>query len=384
LLESAKGCGIASPCDLRDRLHPSSFASRLGGGDGRFGSSRLFSGGADKRDDNNVSLGTFDNQQMALGFSYGTGIYKDKLFWGATGKYINMTLDTFSQTGFTVDTGLFYKPMKNLTLGANLQTDVNNCGGCGNVCAAGQICAQAACIDNCGPVSPCGEGCADLRNDFWNCGVCGTACTLGQACVDATCVDIATFISTMDGAFANCGTSYADINSDRTYCGQCGNECTPAQVCANGVCSTACEGTLTACPPVGCVDTQTSETNCGSCGSVCQPGDVCLTGVCTPSCGSLANVQLCGSLCANVLGADERFNQRLPLRVLLVERVHGRAADDERRARFVDQDGVDLVDDGKMRRALDVTRAEKEFGFRAETDLESGLRKTIEWYNSQI
>jgi GDP-L-fucose synthase len=40
--------------------------------------------------------------------------------------------------------------------------------------------------------------------------------------------------------------------------------------------------------------------------------------------------------------------------------------------------------DGKMRRALDVTRAEKEFGFRAETDLESGLRKTIEWYNSQI
>ncbi len=37
--------------------------------------------------------------------------------------------------------------------------------------------------------------------------------------------------------------------------------------------------------------------------------------------------------------------------------------------------------DGKMRRALDVAKAEKEFGFRAQTSLEEGLRKTIEWYN---
>lgn len=37
--------------------------------------------------------------------------------------------------------------------------------------------------------------------------------------------------------------------------------------------------------------------------------------------------------------------------------------------------------DGKMRRVLDTTKAEHLFGFRAQTDLEEGLRRTIKWYN---
>ena len=36
--------------------------------------------------------------------------------------------------------------------------------------------------------------------------------------------------------------------------------------------------------------------------------------------------------------------------------------------------------DGQPRRCLDTTRAEREFGFRAGTPLEEGLRKTIGWY----
>ena len=36
--------------------------------------------------------------------------------------------------------------------------------------------------------------------------------------------------------------------------------------------------------------------------------------------------------------------------------------------------------DGQPRRCLDVSRAEKEIGFRAKTDFREGLRKTIEWY----
>ena len=38
--------------------------------------------------------------------------------------------------------------------------------------------------------------------------------------------------------------------------------------------------------------------------------------------------------------------------------------------------------DGQPRRMLDVTRAEKEFGFRAKTYFEEGLKKTIDWYIS--
>src|SRR5215218_6123353 len=35
---------------------------------------------------------------------------------------------------------------------------------------------------------------------------------------------------------------------------------------------------------------------------------------------------------------------------------------------------------GQPRRCLDVTRAEREFGFRAKTDFRTGLRETIAWY----
>jgi len=38
--------------------------------------------------------------------------------------------------------------------------------------------------------------------------------------------------------------------------------------------------------------------------------------------------------------------------------------------------------DGQPRRMLDVSKAEKEFGFKAKTSFEEGLRKTIDWYLS--
>jgi len=36
--------------------------------------------------------------------------------------------------------------------------------------------------------------------------------------------------------------------------------------------------------------------------------------------------------------------------------------------------------DGQPRRKLDVSLAEQEFGFRAHTSFEEGLRKTIDWF----
>ena len=36
--------------------------------------------------------------------------------------------------------------------------------------------------------------------------------------------------------------------------------------------------------------------------------------------------------------------------------------------------------EGQPRRLLDVSRAEKEFGFRAKMDMREGLERTIKWY----
>ncbi|MBA7700026.1 GDP-L-fucose synthase [subsurface metagenome] len=40
--------------------------------------------------------------------------------------------------------------------------------------------------------------------------------------------------------------------------------------------------------------------------------------------------------------------------------------------------------DGQPRRCLDTSKAEKEFGFKAKTSFDEGLRKTIDWYVKKI
>ena len=39
--------------------------------------------------------------------------------------------------------------------------------------------------------------------------------------------------------------------------------------------------------------------------------------------------------------------------------------------------------DGQPRRCLDVSKAEKEIGFKASTSLETGLEQTVKWYITQ-
>ncbi|MEZ4391674.1 MAG: hypothetical protein R3A48_11305 [Polyangiales bacterium] len=82
---------------------------------------------------------------------------------------------------------------------SNTMTDNNNCGGCGRVCCAGNVCAVGMCVNacpagqtSCPPATPpvgCFGGgvCRDLRSDAAHCGACGSACPTGQTCVDGAC-----------------------------------------------------------------------------------------------------------------------------------------------------------------------------------------------------
>jgi len=56
-------------------------------------------------------------------------------------------------------------------------------------------------------------------------------------------------------------------------------------------------------------------------------------------------------------------------------------------ARLVGFDGQTVWDitrpNGQPRRALDTTRAQREFGFTARTTLDQGLERTVDWYRRE-
>lgn len=193
---------------------------------------------------------------------------------------------------------------------AGFDADVNNCGGCGIVCAypnAGALCVTGQCVRGaCDPAfADCdgvaADGCeypaGNFASDPSNCGSCGHACGAGLSCVGGGCV-----ISNCPAGFSDCngvtadGCEYADTGfaTDVNNCGGCNLHCAPAHgtgACAGGTCHiVACAAGYSDCnglPGDGCevadASFATDPQNCGACGVVCAPANgsgACVMGVC--------------------------------------------------------------------------------------------------------
>jgi stigma-specific protein Stig1 len=70
---------------------------------------------------------------------------------------------------------------------ADIQNDRSNCGGCGQVCAGGEICSAGACACP-ATLTSCGGSCVSMSLDNQNCGACGHACVGGESCLSGACV----------------------------------------------------------------------------------------------------------------------------------------------------------------------------------------------------
>src|SRR5579883_1162373 len=203
------------------------------------------------------------------------------------------------------------------TMCSNTQTDPMNCGKCGNVCSAGQVCSAGACASMCGSGSTqCGQSCVNTMNDNANCGGCGKACSMGQVCSGGKCG------ATCGGNTMLCGSMCVDTKNDPNNCGGCGTVCSAGKSCVAGSCANVC-GNETYCGGDGgsgyCANTQTDNDNCGMCGNKCPQGEVCGAGKCSNACGGgetlcqpdggapycantgsdNQNCGMCGNMCGN-------------------------------------------------------------------------------------
>ena len=201
-----------------------------------------------------------------------------------------------------------------------LDSDLKNCGGCGNACPAiangsaicvGGTCALGMCnagYKDCNRML--GDGCEiHSASDVKNCGSCGNACpNIGNgapSCVMGLCN------GQCNPPFGDCDKNLANgceanLSIDVKNCGACGKACAVANGapnCANGACGVAsCNNGFGDCDKNaanGCEAVLATDTkNCGACGNVCPVNAPnCVAGVCGNGC--LAGGKQPPSSCVN-------------------------------------------------------------------------------------
>ena len=189
----------------------------------------------------------------------------------------------------------------------NLNTDSNNCGGCGKKCGGSETCQSGACTAiqcstgtaNCDNNAQ--NGCETPTTTLTNCGGCGISCT-APANMVASCNGSCQF--TCKAGFADCNGNQADgcevnLNTDTNHCGTCSTTCSSTggtASCNSGSCGISCSTTNANCDGAtsnGCETIVTNDiNNCGGCNIKCTlaPNTVsttcsnnsCGVGACTP------------------------------------------------------------------------------------------------------
>jgi len=180
----------------------------------------------------------------------------------------------------------------------NIDTDPKNCSACGKVCPPSFTCQTGACTPpascNGGPLCTgqtqcCTSGCSDVNTDPNNCGACGNVCATGDTCKGGTCQAPATCNGgpVCTGTELCCTSGCSDTTTDTKNCGACGKACPAGDTCVASVCKvpTTCNGgpacpAADTCCPAGCLSTTSDPNNCGGCGVVCAAGDTCVASTC--------------------------------------------------------------------------------------------------------
>jgi hypothetical protein len=184
----------------------------------------------------------------------------------------------------------------------SIDTDPENCGGCGLVCSSAHVkerLCNGTCDGTCiGGFADCNadmlkDGCeSDVSADVKNCGGCGLSCSVNNitpSCAKSVCGGVC------KANFNDCNGNKqldgceSDARSDANNCSACGVACSTNHVkpvCAASICSGECAAGFADCnvnkQKDGCeINTQNDKANCGKCGNACPAGQACASGKCS-------------------------------------------------------------------------------------------------------
>lgn len=188
-------------------------------------------------------------------------------------------------------------------------SDPQNCGACGNACAAGKRCIDGQC--GCAPgLEDCDGFCVDVATNDLHCSACGKSCDPPKTPCDPMPANADYGCNGKKCEQLKCQFGWADCNGDLglgcasngcetplnepNNCGACGNVCKPNEECRNEAfgfeCRPKCEtsGKVT-CPFGGCADTLNDPDHCGGCGLACpiagpRQQRACKKGICEVVC----------------------------------------------------------------------------------------------------
>ncbi len=192
---------------------------------------------------------------------------------------------------------------------AAMQTDVDNCGGCGTLCrrtnatpqCSGGVCSIGQCDDLWGDCDGNDQnGCETSLETLTDCGGCGIICDYPDT--EMTCTGGVCQIANCDPGFGDCDgivTNGCENTLDSlTDCGACGVSCdrdhaTPS--CSGDVCHIeSCDALWGDCNTTdadGCEASLETTTDCGSCGTACARANA------TAECpGGTCRIQSCNAL----------------------------------------------------------------------------------------
>jgi hypothetical protein len=141
------------------------------------------------------------------------------------------------------------------------------------------------------PKTRCGKGkhaiCVDLQSDPNNCNGCGQVCPGPTSGSGSTTCSGGNCGIRCSGSSTLCGTDCVDLQTDPKHCGRCGNDCWTCHSCGGECCAGVCGLCFAAgqvcCDGSYCAPLSPTMDTCEICGHPCAPGERCCPGTSTCS-----------------------------------------------------------------------------------------------------